>query len=273
MGTILKLLIVVTLSVGAVGAGLLYMRTDLIYAFVRPDAPPAAMPRTRVERLPAFRDDPALNVWVTDPEPGAPVILYFMGETGVLSIHEPRLREFADAGFGIAAMAYRGGGDQPGETSEATLRRDALRVYAGLDRLMGRPVGANDRVLYGFGLGAGLAAGLGAEQEELAVILEAPFTRLCDVSNTVFSALPGCLMFRGDSYDVASVIARIDAPLMILHGALDETVPLENGQRVFEAAADPKYMRIFRSGTHENLPRYGALQEAVSFVRTLRGER
>ena len=41
-------------------------------------------------------------------------------------------------------------------------------------------------------------------------------------------------------YDTLDKAARIDAPVMVLHGDSDEIVPFEMGREVFEAAPEPK---------------------------------
>ncbi|MEM8789842.1 MAG: alpha/beta hydrolase [Pseudomonadota bacterium] len=269
----LRFLSVVVLSLMVIGAWFYYVRLDFIYVFDESPARPAGMPRTELRQIPAFGDDPPLSVWLTEPEAGQPVVLYFMGEAGTLSVDEPRLRRMAEAGFGIAAMAYRGGGGQPGKPSEATLYRDALRLFAGLDRLYGRTVPDTDRVIYGYSLGAGLATRLAAEQEELALILEAPFTDFCAVKTGVIAIWPGCVLYAGQEYDIRSWIPAAGAPVLILHGNIDERVPLRQGRAVFAAARAPKFMEVYTGGGHDNLARFGAIEDAIGFVKTLRGER
>ena len=267
-------LAVVLLTIVALLIGMLWFtRTDFIYLFTRTAAGPADLPRTSVELLPAHGDDPALEVWVTQPEPGYPVFVYFMGDVGALSVYEPRLRDIAEAGFGIAAMAYRGGGGQAGEPSEEALFRDARRLYAGLDTLFAEPVGENRRVIYGFSLGAALAARLAAEQEELTLILEAPFTRLCAATTGLIGLLPGCWMLAGEEYATLDNIDKVDTPLLILHGTADDRVPVAQARALFDAARDPKFIRVYEGGGHEDLGRFGATDDMLSFVRVLSGMR
>ncbi|MEM8872458.1 MAG: hypothetical protein AAF848_00150 [Pseudomonadota bacterium] len=273
MRTFLRLLVVVILSGAVLAGAMFFARVDLIYVFDTAQAAPADMPRTQVLRIPEFNGDPALTVWVTQPEPGEPVVIYFMGEGGSLSVDETRLRRFANAGFGIAAMAYRGGGGQPGRPSEEALYRDALRVYAGLDRLFGRRIRDTDRVIYGFSLGTGIAARLAVEQEELALILEAPYTNYCAVKTGVLRYAPGCLVFEGHMFDTENRIDQVGAPVLILHGNIDERYPVEQAEQVFNVASEPKFLEIYNGGSHENLARFGAGDDAISFVRVLRGAR
>lgn len=273
MVIVLRFVSVILISLLVLGTGLWSLRTGFIYLFDTAPARIADMPRTREMHLPAYDKDPALTVWVTEPLPGEPVILYFMGNAGTLSVHEPRLRAMADAGMGIAAMAYRGGGGQPGVPSEATLFHDATRLYAGLNSLFDRPIRDTERVIYGFGLGTGIATRLAVEQEELAVILEAPYTELCAAISGLARLVPGCGLLANDVYDSISRINKISAPLLILHGTEDDTVDLSEGQKMYDAALEPKFIRIYQGGEHENLARYGAVDDALSFIRVLRGAR
>ncbi len=258
---------------GTVLAGLYLTREDFIYFFDASAARPADMPRTRVAQLPAHNGAPALTVWVTEPLPRHPVVVYFMGEAGSLTLHETRLRRLAEAGLGVAAMAYRGGGGQPGTPGEAALLHDARRVYAGLHGLIGAPVKDTGRVIWGYSLGAGIAARLAAEQEELAVVLESAFTSLCDAAPGPLRAVPGCLLLSGSEYDTLSRIEAIDAPLLILHGAADRRVPVAHAERLFAAAAEPKFIETYPGAGHHDLDRFGAHDAAVSFIRVLAGLR
>lgn len=273
MAPALRLLVIMVAGVGILLGALYYARTGLIYLFDPAEARPAGLPRTTVRQLPAYAGDPALTVWVTEPLEGQPVMIYFMGLSGSLAVDKPRLIRLAEAGFGIAAMAYRGGGGQEGAPDAEALYRDALRVFAGLDRLFDRDIPDVDRVIYGYSLGSGLAARLASEQEELAVILEAPFTEICAIESGVLAIVPGCWLYSGEEFDTLDRIARVGAPLLILHGAKDRTVPVREAERLYKAAEEPKFIEIYEDGGHENLSRLGAGEDAIAFIRTLRGER
>ena len=215
IGAVAKFVAVIALTFAIFGVAAWVFRTDLVYQFGALDQPPGGMPRTEMRVIPEFGDDPALTVWLTEPAPGQPYIVYFMGMGGALSVHEPRLRTLAEAGFGIAAMAYRGGGGQEGAPGEAALMQDARRLYAGLDTLAGREVRDTERVIYGFSFGSLIAAKLAAEQEELAVVLEAPGPDLCTMNFGGPARLPGCMIFAGNRYEAMGALSRIDAPVLV----------------------------------------------------------
>lgn len=51
--------------------------------------------------------------------------------------------------------------------------------------------------------------------------------------------------------DVAAVVARpIDCPLLVIHGSDDANVPLQSGEALFAAAAEPKRFVTIVGGNH-----------------------
>ncbi len=254
--TLLALILLVALPAGCRRA---------IYPFKTDPARPAGIPRTVARLLPAEGDHPELEVWVAEPLGDRPVILYFMGNAGSLAYSAPRLAEFAAQGYGIAAMTYRGGGGRPGEPSEAALKSDARRLYRDLADLFEAPVPETRRVIYGVSLGTGIATDLAARVGERAVVLETPYTRLCDVAEHHYTAAPVC-GFLTERYDQIEVIADIGSPLLVLHGAQDEIIPIALGRALFAAAAEPKRMIEYPGGHHNDLRLHGAGIDAIRFL-------
>ena len=241
----------------------------VIYPFREAPAQPAGIPRTTAKLLPAEGDAPEIEVWVAEPLGDKPVVVYFMGNAGNLAYSGPRINEFVSQGFGFAGMAYRGGGGRPGEPSEAALKADAQRLYRDLDQLFAASVPPERRVIYGSSLGTGIATDLAASVPEKAVILETPFTRLCDIAELRFTSVPACLVMRNERYDSIDQIADIGAPLLIQHGQRDEVIPFELGQRLFEAASEPKTFIGYPDGNHNDLRLYGAGIDAIKFINAL----
>jgi fermentation-respiration switch protein FrsA (DUF1100 family) len=55
-------------------------------------------------------------------------------------------------------------------------------------------------------------------------------------------------------YDSASKIRRVRAPVLIMHGDADETVPFWMGERLFELANEPKRFVRFPGAAHSDFP-------------------
>ena len=273
MRAAIAILFILAMCYSVVSVAGLTFRRQLIYLFDAVPADLSDIPRTSVKLLPPKGDDPQLIVWVTEPEDGKPVILYFMGNSGSLSVHEPRLRPLADAGYGIAAMAYRGGGAQVGKPSEKALNHDADRVYAALPDLFRREIPARDLVIYGYALGTGIAVRLASEVDEMAVVLEAPFSRMCDVIWEYYPIFPTCKVMWDERYDSIDLIGKVNSTVLFVHGYKDTTVPPHLGEQLYNAAMQPKFTKIYARAGHEDLGRYGAYEDVVDFLGTLRGER
>jgi uncharacterized protein len=84
-----------------------------------------------------------------------------------------------------------------------------------------------------------LTVQLAAQRSVGAVVLEAPYSATGDVAARLYPWLPVRLLMK-DQYRSIDHIARINAPLLILHGTDDRVIPFDLGQRLFDAAKDPK---------------------------------
>ena len=242
-------------------AALVVMRHDLIYPFRdwvdahQVSGVPGAVAETFVAA-----DGTDVIAWIVQPRPGHRTILYFMGNAGSLPSAAPRLTELATAGFGIVALNYRGAGGAPGEPRQEALTGDAVALY---DR---HATDGRLPVIYGTSLGAAVAAQLAARRPAAAVILETPFARLCETAQYYYPYVPACLILPDQHWDSIEAVQQIEAPVLILHGDADQVIPMAHGKKLFEAAAEPKEMKIFEGGRHNDLRLFGATAEIIGFI-------
>jgi fermentation-respiration switch protein FrsA (DUF1100 family) len=100
------------------------------------------------------------------------------------------------------------------------------------------------------------------------LILESPFTSATDVGQRAYPFLPVRLLIW-DRFDNAAIIARIKAPLLIVHGDRDMTVPLVLGRRLFGYAVEPKKFHTVFGGGHGNLHALGVGAVELQFIKGL----
>src|SRR5438552_91300 len=102
------------------------------------------------------------------------------------------------------------------------------------------------------------------------LILEAPYTSITDVAASAFWFAPVRLFIR-DQFRSDGAIARVKVPLLVMHGALDPTIPVAFGERLFALANEPKrFVRLARGG-HNDLDNFGAIEIARNFINLARG--
>jgi fermentation-respiration switch protein FrsA (DUF1100 family) len=252
--------------------GLIVFARTLIYPFAPgiSAAAPVGIPGARAKTLVA-NDGLDVAVWVVPPRGETPVILYFMGNAGSLPSSGPWLAEFAHRGFGIVALNYRGAGGMPGKPSQTKLTADAVALYDALDTLIGQPVPPTRRVILGTSLGAGLAVQLAARRPVQGLVLETPFNRLCELAEFHFPLFPACLLLPYERWASADLIGQVAAPVLILHGDADETIPLSQGEALFTAAREPKRLIVYPDADHNDLRLHGAGIDAIAFIEGLAG--
>ncbi len=207
-------------------------------------------------------DGEKLAGWYLPPRDEAgPVFLFFHGKGGGLERKTQRWAAISGHGAGVLAISYRGYPGSTGSPSEKGLYEDARSAYAWL-RQKFEPA---DIVLHGLSLGTGVAAKLAAEVDARALILEAPYTALVDVAGDRHPYFPVSFLMW-DQFPTRDIIAKIDMPLLIVHGDQDRVIPLDHARRLFELAHEPKKLVVMRGGRHNSLSRDGMYAFVWSFL-------
>jgi uncharacterized protein len=194
-------------------------------------------------------------------KPGHAVVLYFHGNGDFLAGLAGRFRDITADGTGLVALSYRGYAGSSGRPSEQGLLSDAAAAYA----FAAARYSADQIVVWGFSLGSGVAVALAADQPIGKLILEAPYTSIVDVAAAAFPFLPVRWLIR-DQFRSDQRISRVTAPLLIMHGARDATIPIDLGDRLFALAREPKQFVRFPQGAHNDLGSYGAIETARHFI-------
>ncbi|MES1148285.1 MAG: alpha/beta hydrolase, partial [Bradyrhizobium guangdongense] len=220
-------------------------------------APAAAGLSGAEEHVLTTSDGEKVIVWHVPPKSGRPVILFFHGNGDSLAGLSGRFRRITADGTGLVALSYRGYAGSSGQPSEDGLLRDGTAAYS----FATARYEPQRLVLWGFSLGTGVAVALASEHPIGRLILEAPYTSLVDVAASHFRFVPVRLLMR-DRFHSDERVARITAPLLVMHGAQDQTIPIVFGERLFALAGEPKqFIRIDRGG-HNDLDAFGALELA-----------
>ena len=258
---------------GGLVAGIYLFQRQLLYhpATSTPEPALSHVPDMRAVRL-STDDGLDLLAWYKAPTPGRDLAIYFHGNAGNIGHRGWKARRLIDAGMGVLLVSWRGFGGNRGSPSEDGLMRDAR---AALAFAIGAGVKPGRVVLYGESLGSGIAVTLAAEQANSgdpvgAVVLEAPYSSIAEVAQHHYFYIPAKLLIR-DKFDSLSRIAAIKAPLLVVHGELDRTIPIRFAKALFARAVEPKQAVWLPNANHNDIYEHGAGEAILSFLAKVSG--
>ncbi len=267
MGGVTRWIINLVVIYGLVVAVGLMARRAIIYPFDETAAWTGDLPDVLIKEV-TRPDGSTLVAWAAEPEPNMPVVFYFMGNIGHLEYFDAKMRELRAFGYGLVAMAYRGGGGTEGQPSEQGLKQDALYLWDNIETVLRIRMPPERRIIYGTSLGTGIAAELAQKRRAAGVVLETPFTRLCELAEYQTKIVPACRLMWDEHYPIIDQVIDFKSPLLVLHGTDDATIPVEMGKAVAERSTEVT-LKIYPGGGHNNLRLYGAGNDIRAFVETV----
>lgn len=194
----------------------------------------------------------------------APLLLYLHGARWNVEGSAPRIRRMQELGFSVLAVDYRGfGRSSPDLPSENMAYEDA---HAAWDWLAARHPG-QPRYIFGHSLGGAVAIDLASQVgDEAGTIVEGTFTSIADVVGTMkWGWLPLRALIT-QPFDSVDKVARLGAPLLVVHGANDTMILPSLGRKLYEAALAPKAFVLVEGGSHFNTNTLGQAQYRVALA-------
>jgi hypothetical protein len=231
---------------------LMTMESRMLYYPVRPlEATPQRMGWAFEEVELTASDGVMLHAWwipaAADTSFVPLAVLFLHGNAGNISHRLEKLEILRGVGLGALIVDYRGYGRSQGRPSEAGLYRDARAAY---DHLVHeRGIDSSAIILYGESLGSAAAVDLAGQVPVAGVVLESAFTSAVDVGQAMFPLLPVRWVMR-DRFEVERKIARVGAPILVLHSRDDEYFPMRHAERLVAAAGRAQLFEL--AGGHND---------------------
>ena len=207
-------------------------------------------------------------LWHENADADAPVLLYLHGARRDVEGSVFRIRQMGALGFSVLAIDYRGfGKSTPELPSEDTAYEDARAAWTWLaQRYPDRP-----RYVFGHSLGGAIAIDLASHvDDEKGVIVEGTFTSIPDVASSMkWGWLPiGPLITQ--RFDSIHKVAKVHAPLLVVHGANDSLIDASLGRRLYESATGPKRFVLVEGGSHHSTMAVGQAQYREALAQLFR---
>jgi fermentation-respiration switch protein FrsA (DUF1100 family) len=186
-----------------------------------------------------------LSAFYRPAVPGKKTILFFHGNGDHMLGAIEATRGPAAAGHGLMLVEYRGYGGNPGSPDEAGLYRDGA---AAMRWLAGAGVAPRHIVVVGNSIGSGPATEMALRHDVAALILVSGLADLPSVVRSQVPVIPRWLV--RDRFDNAAKLARVKAPVYLMHGDADTLVKPDNLARLAAARLDATVARVAGVG-HE----------------------
>jgi uncharacterized protein len=169
-------------------------------------------------------------------------VLHFHGnaESAFSDTQLRHCKNLTSLGLNVLGLDYRGFGLSPGVASEAHMDEDAEAAYAELRR---RGIPSDHIILWGHSLGSGPAVFLANERPAAALVLFGAFTSLPDAAAATYPYLPVRWLVRVQ-FNSLKLMPALHTPVLIAHTTDDTLIPIQEGERLYAAANEPKRLLI-----------------------------
>jgi uncharacterized protein len=194
-------------------------------------------------------DGVLLNGYFLAAPQSSRVLVWFHGNAENIGMGMERLEALAQLGVNVLAVDYRGYGKSQGSPSEAGVYRDGEAAYRYLVETRG--FDPKNLIIYGHSLGGAVAVEIAARHACAGLIVESSFTSLSEMARHIYH-LPAVEFLPRSRFDSLAKIARVRAPVLVIHGTDDRVVPFEMGRKLYEAAPHPKDFYAVEGAGHDD---------------------
>lgn len=190
-------------------------------------------------------DGTRLNGWFVPGEKAGLTFIFCHGNAGNIGHRLEKLKIMHGLGVNIFIFDYRGYGNSEGVPSESGLYSDAAGAYRYI--VEEREISEDNIVLYGESIGGAVAVDLAVKINVKGLITEDTFTSVKDLAKIAYPFLPR-FMFS-NRLNCIMKIGGVKSSKLIIHSVDDEIVPFHLGEKLFDAAREPKEFLKIR-GAH-----------------------
>jgi len=188
-----------------------------------------------------------INAWLFKNPLAKSTLIFAHGNAGNMSDRLLMIKVFYDFGLNVLIFDYRGYGKSEGRPSESGIYLDAQGAY---DYLQSRnDIDMNNIILYGASLGGAVVVDLATCRKAALLVVESSITNARDMARIFYPFVP--MFFLSLKFDSISKVKAITIPKLFIHSPEDQVVPYWVGQKLFEAAAQPKEFLMIHGGHND----------------------
>jgi uncharacterized protein len=197
-------------------------------------------------------DGTPLHGWfipATESDPKGTVV-FSHGNTGSIGYHLGFVMWLAESGYNVLMYDYRGFGKSGGTVDRRGMINDVKAAFAYVAAR--RDVDRNRLISFGHSLGGAqsvTALGESPVKGLRAIVIDGAFASYQAMARIVGGQLGESLV--SDELAPKDFVKKLaPVPLLVVHGTMDEVVPVSQGRQLYEAASQPKTLFEVKAGRH-----------------------
>lgn len=197
----------------------------------------------------ATEDGVRLHAWFAPAESARATLLISHGNGGNISYRYLLMRSLVRQKFNVLMYDYRGYGRSEGTPSEEGIYKDGRAFF---DYASTQPeVDPKKIILWGTSLGGAVATDVAVHRKAAGLILESTFTSGSDVARVLYPFLPVAPLMQS-KFNTIDKIKTLHLPVLVMHGDLDEILPIGLGRKLYASANDPKEFYEITGARHND---------------------
>ena len=155
------------------------------------------------------------------------LVFYLHGNAGTVETWGSIASNYANLGYDIFILDYRGFGKSEGKiSSEEQLFSDISSAYNQLRKQYKE----ENIIITGYSIGSGMATYLASKNNPKSLVLQAPYYCLQDLATEKFPIVPGfAVKYKIPTFEF---IKKVKCPIYIFHGHDDYVIPYENSLKL-----------------------------------------
>jgi abhydrolase domain-containing protein 17 len=212
---------------------------------------------SRLEMLTGSEGEQIAAFWYPPAKPDGPVLLWSHGNAEDIGALVPLHRELATEGFGLLAYDYPGFGLSEGSPNEAGCYAAIQAAHTHL--LTEKKIAPSRIFIVGQSVGSGPACWLAEREDTAGLILLSPFL-------SAFRTVTTIPLFPGDKFPNIHRIKKIDEPILVIHGTLDNTIPFSHGRKLHDLHPGPKKFLPIDGADHNTIWPIGYDEITAAFL-------
>ena len=204
----------------------------------------------------------------------SPTILYFHGNGEIASDYDEIAPLYVERGLNLLVMDYRGYGRSSGKPTISSLLEDAENLLEPLSRWFRENDLEGPLWVMGRSLGSLPAIHLAASRGEIfeGLVVESGFADTLGLLERVGAPIGARSIPEPWPRVNLSNISRVKLPTLIIHGELDEIIPIEDARALWQACgSDKKQLLVIPGAGHNDLLWIGKRDYMDAITKLVRG--